>query len=1022
MRTMPEGIAQHETHTYTLETDMPLPIPAGRRKRHAFTATHVAAAASLLFGGAGSAFAQQAPDPAAPPKAETKSEARPDGQQVETVVVTGIRKSLESSLSLKRDAQGMVDGIVAEDINKFPDTNLAEAIGRISGVSIDRQNGEGSKITVRGVGPDFNLVLLNGRQMPGVGLQATTASTSRSFDFANLAAESVSALEVYKTARASTPSGGMGTTVNIRTARPLDNPGLHAAFGVKAVDDESNRNLPATMQGDKLTPEVSGIYSNTFADGTFGVALSGSYQVRHLGYNQAGVPSGWRTFHGDENNWGTIPQPGQPGSENITNRPKPGDIYSVPQNTLYELNGIQRERTNGLLTLQYKPTKDLTATLDYVYSQNKLQWKHAELSAWYNFGPSVSSWTNGPIAAPVFYQETIAAGNSDVAMAGAEYGTKNVNNSLGLNVAWKATPAWSFDFDVHHSTAVSKPDSPYGSNAVLGTAQFNRGDTRTDFSQDFPVLSIQNAPLDPSLMQVTGSSFRNSYQRGVVDQAQLGSKFKLDNGDSINFGVALTDVKNRSAYGFTQRDTWGGATNPGDYPDTLWHPDTLGKYFNRISGSGNPALYNQFFVWDFAAVRDYAIKALNDPSAYSAPATYSVDRRTTEKSQSAYAQYNAFWEAMVPMGLAAGLRFEHTDVSSSALVPIATGVNWTGNNEYSVQFGEPNFTTLKGSYSYLLPSIDFDADLTRALKFRASYGETIGRPGWDQIQGGQTLDTLARVNGGTGSQGNPSLKPLKSRNFDLSLEWYYAKASYLAAGYFAKLVSNYAGVQQVNGSPFPIHTPAHGQWWQEAVNVGGCTDSDVTCIRNYIFTKYDGVGGVSKAANLIPGQPTDPVMSFQITEPVNADKARLWGMELNWQHMFGYSGYGVQANYTWVRSGLKYDNASIGQQFALVGLSDSANLVAFYENDHFEARLAYNWRGEFLSGLSDGAGPNPIYTEPYSQVDLRLGYKFNDHATLSFEALNLTDAVLRSHERNRNEVVEVAQTGRRYVLGLSYKF
>jgi TonB-dependent receptor len=998
--------------------------PADRLKRHrpAFRATHVAAAVGLLIGGAGYGHAQQAAAPA-PAASASAPAAKSEEPKVETVVVTGIRRSLETSLSLKRDAVGMVDGIVAEDINKFPDTNLAEAIGRISGVSIDRQNGEGSRITVRGVGPDFNLVLLNGRQMPGVGLQATSASASRSFDFANLAAESVAALEVYKTARAATPSGGMGTTVNIKTARPLDNPGLHAAIGLKGVYDQSNQRLPESMQGSKVTPEVSGIYSNTFADGQLGVALAASYSVRHLGYNQAGVPAGWRTFHGDENNWGTIPQPGQPGSERITNRPQPSDIYSVPQDTLYELNGIKRERTNGLLTLQYKPNKDLTATLDYVFSQNKLQWKHTELSAWYNFGPSTSAWTNGPVAAPIFYQENIAAGNSDVAMAGAEYGVKNDNNSLGLNVAWKASPKLSFEFDAHHSTAVSKPNSPYGSNAVIGTAQFNRGDTRTDFTHDFPVLSIQGAPLDASLMQVTGSSFRNSYQKGVVDQGQVRSKFKFDNGDSVDFGLSLTDVKNRSAYGFVQRDTWGGATSPADYPDNIWHADTLSKYFTRIGGSNDPALYNQFFTWDFKTVRDLAAKAIGNEAAYLAPDTYSVDRRTTEKSQALFAQYNTDWElASIPMNLSAGLRYERTKVTSSALVPIATGVNWTGNNEYSVQFGAPNFTTLKGKYSYALPSIDFDADLRRDLKFRASYGETIGRPGWDLIQGGQTLDALARVNGGTGAQGNPALKPLKSKNFDLSLEWYYSKASYVAVGYFAKLISNFPGSTQVQGSPFPIHTPAHGQWWQEAVSAGGCTDSDVTCIRNYIFAHYNGVGGVNQAANVIPGQPNDPVMTFQITQPVNADKARLWGTELNWQHMFGNSGFGVQANYTWVKSGLKYDDSKIGQQFALVGLSDSANLVGFYENDRFEARVAYNWRGKFLTSTSDGAGPNPVYVEPYAQVDLRLGYKIDDHATLAFEVLNLNDAVQRLHERHENEVVGVSQTGRRYVVGLSYKF
>src|SRR4029079_13889194 len=173
-----------------------------------------------------------------------------EASNMDEIVVTGIRSSMESSMRLKRDAQGVVDGIVAEDIGKFPDTNLAESVQRIPGVSIDRSIGEGSKVTVRGLGPDFNLVLLNGRQMPGSSIQDTNASDSRSFDFANLASEAVAALEVQKTARSATPTGGIGATVNIKTTRPLDAPGMHLSFGMKGVNDTSSQNLPDHLQGD----------------------------------------------------------------------------------------------------------------------------------------------------------------------------------------------------------------------------------------------------------------------------------------------------------------------------------------------------------------------------------------------------------------------------------------------------------------------------------------------------------------------------------------------------------------------------------------------------------------------------------------------------------------------------------------------------------------------------------------------------------------------------------------------------
>src|SRR5690606_5454245 len=166
--------------------------------------------------------------------------------------VTGIRGSLQSSMNLKRDASGIVDGIIAEDIGKFPDTNLAESLQRISGVSIDRSMGEGSKVTVRGVGPDFNLVLLNGRQMPASSIEATNASNSRAFDFANLASEAIAGVEVYKTSRASSSTGGIGATINIKTTRPLES-GPIANFGIKGVNDTSAGNLPGPMKGDSWT-------------------------------------------------------------------------------------------------------------------------------------------------------------------------------------------------------------------------------------------------------------------------------------------------------------------------------------------------------------------------------------------------------------------------------------------------------------------------------------------------------------------------------------------------------------------------------------------------------------------------------------------------------------------------------------------------------------------------------------------------------------------------------------------------
>ncbi|MTW09434.1 TonB-dependent receptor [Pseudoduganella eburnea] len=946
---------------------------------------------------------------------------------VTTVVVTGLRASLGSSMNLKRNADGIVDGIVAADIGKFPDTNLAESLQRISGVSIDRSIGEGSKVTVRGVGPDFNLVLLNGRQMPTSNLGDLNG---RAFDFANLASEAISQIQVYKTGRAETPTGGIGATLNVMTARPLDRPGLLASIGAKAVHDTSHNNLPGDVKrGSSTTPEISGIYSNTFDDNRIGVALSASYQERNLGFNQAAVSNGWRgPFRGDENNWGTIPQPGTDGADRITNRPKPTDVYSVPQNLNYNMNGVQRQRTNGQLTLQWAPVKQLTTTLDYTYSENKIQTRRQDLSAWFNFGPSSSTWSNGPVAAPLVYTELIPAGNSDIAMGGADFATRTQNKSLGFNAAWK-TDGLKLELDVHKSTAESKADSPFGSSNVLGTASFSRGDTTADFRQDFPVLSIKGADFAAAPQQVTGSVFQNGYMKGEVDQAQFRGSLKVLEASNLNFGLASTEVKNRSAFSTQQRDTWGGATKPSDYPASMFHQESLRQYFDQIEGSGNPALFNQFYTFNFADLRAQAAKASGLPDLYLPKNTFDTDQRTTEKSKSAYVQFGTDWDTAIPMHTNVGLRYETTDVVSTALVPAATTISWVSANEFPVAFGPATFTTLNGKYHHVLPSVDWDADIRSDMKLRASYGETIGRPRYDQIQGGTTLNTLARVFGGTGSQGNPQLKPVKSKNLDLSLEWYYGPQSFASLGLFHKDLENYAGQSKITATPFNLHTPVGGALWNEAVSQGAC-GNDLVCIRNYIFRNHPTAPGVTRGADdpsgnatgTIVGQPGDPVLPFEITTFSNQKKDKIKGAELNVQHMFGNSGFGISANYTWVDSGLKYDNYKIGEQFALVGLSNSANLVGIYEDKNWTIRAAYNWRDKFLSSTFDGSGPNPNYTEAYGQLDLSVGYAFSEKLSVQFEAINLTNEIQRVHGRAETMALFVTQSGPRYMLGARYKF
>jgi len=947
------------------------------------------------------------------------------------VIVTGLRASMRSTLNLKRNSDGIVDGIVAEDMGKFPDTNLAESLQRISGVSIDRSNGEGQKVTVRGLGPDFNLVLLNGRQMPTTDLSDLSG---RSFDFSNLASESISQLQVYKTGRADSPTGGIGATINVVTGRPFDNPGLHSSVGVKAVKDTSNDHVPESMKGKSVTPEVSGIYSNTSEDGRFGVSLSASYQSRDSGFNRAGLFNGYQgPYLGSAVIDGqTLPQPGQPGSQNITNRPAQDALYSIPQNMNYNVAAVQRQRTNGQLTFQFRPVKELTTTLDYTYSENKIQTKRNELSVWFAQTPtSTSTWPSGHVVSPLTYSEVYPT-PQDISVVGSDFATRTKNKSLGFNAAWKPSPGLKLEFDAHHSTAESGADSPFGSENALSNASFSRGPVKLDLTHELPILSMRPADLVNAPIQAAGSWFHNSYEKSVIKQAQAKGSLQLMEASNLNFGVGFTDTTNRSTYSNVQNNSWGGATKASDYPASLFQANSLPSFFNKLDGAGSPDLFGTLYTFDFAKVRQVTANAVGNQAAYLPNfGNPDTDRTLQEKTTSGYLSFDTDWDTAIPFHSSVGVRVERTRVSSTAQVLPGTAVVWVAQNELPITFGGQAFSNTDASYTNVLPALNLDTDLRSDMKLRFSAGSTIGRARYDQLQGGLTLGTIANVfTGGSASVGNPALKPVKSKNLDVSWEWYYDKQSLLSLAYFHKKLDNYAGQTLVTQTLYDLHTPIGGAYYKEAL-AHGCTAADTNCIRNYILGNFDGKPGVTKTGvkgdgmlnGTITGLPSDPLLNFQTTTYANQKSANVSGAEVNVQHMFGESGFGLQANYTYVHSPLKYNNADVNDQFAILGLSNSANLVGIFENKDWSVRVAYNWRDEFLAATVDGNGrAAPVYTDAYGQFDVSIGYNFNKNLSFQLEAINLNDATQRQHGRTMASTLNVTQAGPRYMIGARYKF
>ncbi len=995
-------------------------------ENHLFKKTPIAAAVALALGTS--------------PIVAEEADGAATVQPMEEIVVTGIRSSLIKSMDRKRNSEGVMDAITAEDIGDFPDTNLAESLQRITGVSIDRERGEGARVTVRGFGPEFNLVLLNGRQMPASCQAPATCQLTRSFDFGNLASEGISAVEVHKTGEAGVPTGGIGATINIRTTRPLENPGLSFTVAASGMHDKSSE------EGSDYTPEVSALFSNTFADDRFGVALSAVRQERDSGAATASV-GGWRTFRGVVNNswgsnvgvqeWGGIPIAADPAQ---VNRPDDGDLYSVPQVIGYELAEYERTRTNGQLTLQWQANDQIRATLDYTYSEVELERSYNNLSAWFNFDRQETVFTDGPQASPLVYTENLP--NSDFAMGAGEDAWRTENESVGFNLVWDVNEKLSLEFDYHDSSAEFEPDSRFGSSALLAMSSFTRDRTTGYFGSDLPVLELGlSRPLSADDMIVTGSVFVNDQSRMDIEQTRLSGNYEFDASfvKGIDFGVELTEVNNRSQNSVVQRDAWGGVTQPGAISDLLTPASTRGR-FDEISGSGDSRRQTDFFTYDMATLvaRTEELIASGNATLFApgsgdfgpcgtglcASPNFTADRRTEEESFAAYAQVTFESEiGAMPVGLRLGLRYEQTDVTSKALSPAYTGILQVSGNEFSLQQNGNEFTTLKGDYDLLLPSLDFRIDLTDDIVGRFSYSKTITRPGYADIQGGLTLDQLARIDGGSGSRGNPALEPMESDNYDLSFEWYYGDDSYVSVGYYQKGVKNFIGRKDVVENAFNLPHPAFGQLYDDARAATGSVDGGV--LYNWILANRPNEPGVDPVAGTILGVAgRDGVSPFRLTVPDNSEEIDVDGWEFNIQHNFGESGFGVIANYTIVDADKDFDDFQLVDQFAIYGLSDSANLIAFYEKHGFSVRVAWNWRDDFLNGEGQtnvGSVP-PTYVAEYEQLDMSANYWITENAQVFVDVLNITDETTHVFGRDEMQTLFAAQLGTRYNVGFRWKF
>ena len=996
------------------------------------------------------------------------------GEELQEVVVTGLRSSLKQSMDIKRDSIGVVDAITAEDIGKFPDTNLAESLQRIPGVAIDRQNGEGSQVTVRGFGPGYNLVTLNGRTVATAEVNVYGAQSAysgpqgRSFDFSNIAAEAVSGLEVYKTGQALLPSGGIGATINVKTRRPLDTPGMQGSIGVKALKDTSNQ------AGKDITPEVSGLFNWTNDGETLGFGIFGGYAERDSGAAM-GQTNGWnvRTANDLMHNGAVVKQTAP--AANFVNMPPDGALYSVPDDSRYDVSDLTSKRTNAQAVFQFRPADALTMTLDYTYFQNKTTEMRMEQTNWFNTPfdhLTFQTDDDGKFYHAIYLQEN-DNGAKDMGFEQTNKAQKDEYNAVGFNVEWALTDTGTLKFDAHKDTAKSLPDNPLGNTATfvaVGAPVILAHEVSWDNSDHFPVQTYtiddsvkanDNGELDVGDLATQQARTTTYKQKMDVDEFDLRYSVKSEK-STFDFGGNYRKTKINVYQGQTSQDlgSWGIA-HPGDIEQIV--PGAFEAFCMSCRFDSFPVgQANIAFRADAAKI----FGPLTTSTLYGAQAvSTSVNQNEVDEDIKAlYAQFGLQSELLGrDVRITGGLRYETTEVDSTAAQAVPARIRWLADNDFVIDF-DTGSTAVTGSgrYNHFLPNIDIKMNVTDKVVARMSYSETIGRVPYGSLFAATTAQAPNNPTalGGltSGSAQDPSLLPLESKNFDVSLEWYYGDDSYVSVGFFDKTVKNFLGNSVVSRPLFGLLDPSSGAAGTRSgdalaiIKAHAGTDQSPANLFTLValMDKYNGdrtaatnewvanLGTAGATPNTLPqsyidtilgqydvvGAAGDPEMQFRVNQPVNSDEGNINGWEFAWQHFFGGSGFGAAASYTIVNGDVNADpnqdpNAN---QFALVGLSDSANVTLMFEKYGFSTRLAYNWRDDFLNATNQGNNGSGQFTKAYGQFDLSASYDINDHIQVQLDGINLTGEDHREYRRYSGMTIWAYELAPRYALSARYKF
>lgn len=829
--------------------------------------TPVAVAASIaLLSLAGTVQAQQA---------TSDQDASKKDAQLEQVVVTGIRASLQTAVNIKRNASAIVDAVSAEDIGKLPDSDVGESLGRIPGVSVDREFGQGALVSIRGSDPQMTYTTLNGQTVASTGWY-DQQSIDRSFNYSLLPSELIGGMDVYKTSQADLTEGGIGGTVIVKTRKPLDMAANTAFFSAKAAK--------GTISTEPDT-DVSGLYSWKDSQKKFGFLVAGAIESGQ--YIRRGVESDTR--------WS----------------------QDVEPTTFVQ----ERKRQAVNIDLQARPAANMG--FDLAYMSLQLGGDNSNTSQYIFQSPSAyNSCTANNAAGVCVHSVTTAANASDEFVQTWARTAKMTSDSLVLNGDYKI--------------------DAFKLNGVLGSTWATGGTSETtNYAYYGGNLPTWTGTIDAtgkmiSVNPSSNQSYTTANLPATIDPSGSWATTKGPNADKENF--AQLDATTDLDWGFISAFKAGLRA-----ADHTFTKNTIRANFLPTASqiaAPTPSLYSGTIVmgegptWTAPKPNIGAMMANTNANITSWTLERAGFGQLEEKNTSLYGMFDFDKDQLRGN---AGLRYIHTSVTGSGYKfdgsPLAAG-DIAQNQGWS-----NTIVTQTASYNDILPSLNLAYNLQKDLILRFAAAKAITRPNYDNMFLLQEAGFADNVADQTMTFGNVALKPMSSKQMDLGLEYYYGRGNLISVDYFHKSIDNFI--------------------------------TTVTQVNQQLGLVNPNIPGLD---------------SWTVNHYVNAGGGKIDGLETQINHAFD-NGFGVIANYTYVDATAPASSYQDQINMFTQSSKHNVNLVGYFENSEYSARLAYNWRSKYMMRETGWYG-NRMHDD-YGTLDLSLGYTVSKNVRLTFDATNL---------------------------------